>query len=253
MSKISLAAQLYSVRNDCATDLPSVLKRLSAIGYEGVEFAGFYGHDAVQVRQWLDDFGLQCAGSHTSLALLADDTFDDTVATNKIIGNRFVVVPGLPKECTESLDAWKRTAVRFNDLAERLETHGMRLGYHNHFIEFTPIDGTYPWDVFFSNTRNVIMQVDTGNARHAGVNAAPFIERYPGRAITVHLKEWTDDPTGAVVGEGKVDWNQVFTLCETVGGTEWYIVEQETYPYPPLESMEKCFVNIRRMLEQRKG
>jgi len=248
MSRIPYALQLYSVREDCARDLAGVLKEVAQMGYQGVEFAGFYDHRARDVRGMLDDNGLACAGSHTPLAHLQGDALDGTVALNKEIGNRFLIVPGMPEEYRQSLDTWKRAADVFNGIAERLAPVGMSVGAHNHTAELTPLDGVLPWDAFFAQARNdVVMQMDTGNARAAGADATDLLTRYPGQAATVHLKEWTDDPKGALIGEGKIDWPKVFDLCESVGGTQWYIVEQEQYPYPPMVCARKCLDNIRNM------
>ncbi len=91
------------------------------------------------------------------------------------------------------------------------------------------------------------MQFDVGNALYGGAEAPPFLERYPGRAKTVHLKEHSNTDDTAVVGEGDVPWDVIFHLCETTGGTEWYIVEQESYAHSPLECVERCIKNLRAM------
>lgn len=91
------------------------------------------------------------------------------------------------------------------------------------------------------------MQLDTGNALVGGAEPAPILKRYPGRALTVHLKEHSATNDKALIGEGDVDWPLIFDLCENVGGTEWYIVEQETYPVPPLEAVRNCLENLRKM------
>ena len=246
--KLPIGLQLYSIRNDCEKDLPGSLSQVAEMSYDGVEFAGYYGHSAEDVRKMLDDTGLVCCGGHFKLDAFLGDEFDKTVAFNKTLGNRFLVTASLPAEYRADLDGWKRAADLFNEVAERAAGVDMRVGYHNHHIEFEEIDGTLPWDVFFSNTRDdVVMQIDTGNARDGGCDPAPFIERYPGRATTVHLKEWSDAENGSVVGDGKEDWPTIFRLSETVGGTEWYIVEQETYPVPPMESVQQCIDNLRAM------
>lgn len=248
--KIPVALQLYSVREDCTKDLAGVLAGIAEMGYDGVEFAGYYDYGAEDLKRMLDNYGLRCVGAHTGIATLLDDEFEKTVEFNRKLGNRLMIVGGVPEEYRSSLEAWTRTADLFNGIADRAKAAGMRVGYHNHHVEFQAVDGQYPWDVFFANLReDVIMQFDTGNARHAGVDVSPFIERYPGRALTVHLKEWTDDPKGAVIGEGKVPWEKIFRLCESVGGTECYIVEQEIYPYPPMECVRRCLENLRRMWE----
>ena len=91
------------------------------------------------------------------------------------------------------------------------------------------------------------MQLDTGNALVGGGDPVETLERYPGRALTVHLKEYSATDDKALIGEGEVRWDDVFGLCETTGGTKWYIVEQETYAYPPLKCVDLCLRNLRAM------
>jgi sugar phosphate isomerase/epimerase len=248
MSRIPIALQLYSIRHDCERDLPGTLKRVAEMGYEGVEFAGYYGRSAQELRAMLDDLALVVAGTHIRLDTLLGDQLAETVAFNRVLGNRFLIVPGLSEERRNSRQAWLGTAGIFDQVAGRLAAEGMVTGYHNHHIEFTPMDGELPWDTFFSNTRpEVVMQVDIGNALHGGGDPIPYIARYPGRAVTVHLKEYAAANPKALLGEGDVDWGQVFQLCETVGGTEWYIVEQESYAYPPIECVDRCLQALKAM------
>ncbi len=248
MSRIPIALQLYSVRKECERDLPGTLKAVAEMGYEGVEFAGFYGRSARELRAMLDDLGLQVAGAHIRIESFLGDQLAATVEFHRELGNRFLIVPSLPEERRNSRQAWLETARLFNDLAERLIREGMYIGYHNHHVEFTPIDGELPWDTFFSNTRpEVVMQLDLGNALHGGGDPISFLERYPGRALTIHLKEYSADNPKAIIGEGDVQWAKVFELCESVGGTQWYIVEQESYAYPPLECVERCLQALKAM------
>ena len=245
---IPIALQLYSVRDDCQRDLAGTLAAVAKMGYPGVEFAGYYGRSARELRRLLDDLGLQVAGTHIGLETLQGDDLARTVEFNRELGNRFLIVPGLAEEHRSSRAAWQRTAGLFNELAARLAPHGMQTGYHNHHIEFTPLEGELPWDTFFANTRpEVVMQMDTGNALHGGADPVPFLERYPGRATTVHLKEYSGAYNQALIGEGDVRWAEVFRLCESTGATQWYIVEQESYAYPPLECVERCLRNLERM------
>jgi len=129
-----------------------------------------------------------------------------------------------------------------------VKPYGMRVGYHNHDFEFKPLDGELPWDIFFGSTReDVVMQLDTGNALQGGGQPTAFLEKYPGRAVTVHLKEYSAADENALIGEGDVPWAEVFRLCERVGGTQWYIVEQEKYPYEPLECARRCLEALKAM------
>jgi len=248
MGAIPIALQLYSVREDCKKDLPGVLKKVAAMGYAGVEFAGYHDYSAKDLRRMLDDNGLKAAGTHTGIQTLLGDEFEKTVDFNKTLGNPYLIVPGLPEEYRNSIAAWKKTAGLFNDIAKRAKKVDMRVGYHNHSHEFQTMDGEYPWDAFFGTAKkDVVMQLDTGNALHGGADVTPFLERYPGRAITVHLKEFSKTNDKAIIGEGDVRWAKIFDLCESIGKTKWYIVEQESYAFPPLECVDKCLQNLRKM------
>jgi len=246
--RIPIGLQLYSVREDCKRDLPGTITAVAKMGYKGVEFAGYYDRSDKQLRKMLDDNGLLCCGTHTGLDTLLGDNLARTIEFNRTLGNKYLIVPGLPEKYRNSRQAWLNTAKLFNELAEKVKPHGMRVGYHNHSIEFTAMDGELPWDTFYGNTRkDVIMQIDVGNAIHGGADPLPYLYKYPGRAITVHVKEFSKTNKKALIGEGDVNWKAFFALCKAVGQTEWYIVEQESYAYPPLKCVEKCLRNLRKM------
>ncbi len=247
---IPIAVQLYSVRDDAAADLPGVLAAIKEMGYEGVEFAGYYGHSAETIKKLLDDNGLQCCGSHIGIQTLLPTVIEAAIEFNRTIGNKYLIVPGLPHEYTATREAWRRTADTMNEISDLLTPLEMQTGYHNHTIEFLPLDGELPWDTFFGNTKpEVVMQFDTGNAMHGGADAPPFLERYPGRAKTVHLKEYSKGEKGyeVLIGEGDMPWDRIFQLCETTAGTEWYIVEQEGADHPPMKCIDLCLQNLKKM------
>ncbi|MCD6444490.1 sugar phosphate isomerase/epimerase [Candidatus Bathyarchaeota archaeon] len=254
MGKIPIALQLYSVREECARDLEKTLKAVADMGYDGVEFAGYYGRSAEELRRMLDELGLKVAGTHIAIDTLLGDELEKTIEFNRILGNKFLIVPWLPESMRNSKEAWLKTAKLFNEIAEKLKPEGMYVGYHNHHIEFKPMNGETPWDIFFKATvPEVVMQLDTGNAMYGGVTSdgvLEIIKRYPGRAMTVHLKEYSSTNPKALIGEGEMKWREFLKLCETVGGTEWYIIEQESYAYPPLECVRRCLENLKKIMEQ---
>jgi sugar phosphate isomerase/epimerase len=246
--KIPVGLQLYSVRAECQKDLPATIAAVADIGYQGVEFAGYYDYSAKELRKLLDDNGLKCCGSHTQLDTLLGDNLPKTIEFNKTIGNKYLIVPWLDPNKYNSVEGWKKAADMFNELAEKVKPHKMMVGYHNHMHEFKPVDGQVPWDIFFGNTRkDVIMQFDTGNAMHGGGDAIPYLKRYPGRAVTVHLKEYSATNKNAIIGEGDIPWEELLNLCETIGGTKWYIIEEEKDVYPPLKAAELCYKNFRKL------
>ncbi len=246
--QIQFGLQLYSVRDDCGKDLPGTLAKVANMGYTSVEFAGYYGRTAKDMRKLLDDNGLTCCGTHTGIDTLLGNNLAGTIEYNQILGNKFLIVPGLAEKYRSSRQAWLETAKLFNELAEKVKPAGMLVGYHNHSIEFKPMDGEMPWDTFYGNTvADVVMQLDTGNACHGGADPLPFLYKYPGRAKSVHIKAYSKTDGKALIGEDDINWAAFFALCRAVGGTEAYIVEHESYAYPPLECVERCIKNLQAM------
>jgi sugar phosphate isomerase/epimerase len=246
--KIPVGLQLYSVRKECEKDFVGTVAAVARMGYQGVEFAGYYNYDARDLRKLLDDNGLKCCGTHTQLDTLLGDQFEKTVEYNKILGNQYLIVPWLAEEKRKTVQDWIALAGMFNELADKAQSHGMRVGYHNHTFEYQPLEGQLPWDVFALNTNwNVILQFDSGNAGEGGAETLPFLKKYPGRTVTIHLKEFSKTNKKAILGEGDVPWPEVFKVCETIGGTEWYIIEEEKDVYPPLQCVEMCLQNFRKI------
>jgi sugar phosphate isomerase/epimerase len=254
ISSIPIALQLYSVRHECEKDdgrnFPNVVEAVAKMGYEGVEFAGYYGWDAADIRKVLDDNNLPCCGTHVGIQTLLGDELERSVEFHRTIGNRFLIVPGLPEEYRCCADAWKRTAGLFNEIAEKLAPHGMVTGYHNHAVEFQPMEGEVPWDILFGSTRrDVVMQLDIGNAIHGGGDCAAILRKYPHRATTIHIKDYGGAPE-AVIGEGEVDWKELLPLIAEIGGTQWSIVEHERDPARALSDVDRCLRNLRRMIDE---
>ncbi len=256
MVRVPIGLELYSVRTEMDKDVYGTLKAVAKMGYEGVEFAGPPKHSARVLRAILDEAGLVCCGWHTPYALVQDDKLAETIAFNKIVGNRRIVIPGLPGNLVGAREKWRAMADVFNKLADKLAPHDMVTGYHNHHTEFAPLDGETPWDTLFSNTdRRVIMQLDTGNAFYGNGDSVAILKKYPGRAGTVHLKPYSKsagkaDPRQGfrpVIGEDELNWKEIFRLCETTAATDWYIVEYESDAFPPLEAVERCLKALKAM------
>jgi sugar phosphate isomerase/epimerase len=245
--KIPIGLQLYSVRNECEKDLPGTVAAVAKMGYRAVEFAGYYGRDAKTLRKLLDENGLKCCGTHIGLETLLGDNLPKTIEFNQTLGNKFLIVPGLGEKYTKTRQAWQDTAALLNELADKVKPHGMRVGYHNHTTEFKELDGELPWDTFFGKTKKeVVMQFDTGNAMLGGGDATVYLARYPGRAATVHVKPFSKAKPNALLGDDELPWPKIFELCETTGGTEWYIVEYESDAYPPLVSVQKTLEVLKK-------
>jgi sugar phosphate isomerase/epimerase len=240
--KIPLGVELYSLRDQCRTNLPGMLETVSQIGYKGVEFAGYHGRTAQQLRQMLDDNGLVACGTHTPYESVLPDKLKETIEFNHVIGNKFLIVPSMS---AHSKDEWLAKAKLFNDLSEQVKPEGMWVGYHAHAHDFEKFDGETAWDLFFGNTKpDVIMQLDTSNCRDGGADPLTILQKYPGRARSIHVKANGGGPE-AVIGEDKIDWPAVFAYCESKGGTQWYVLEHETSK-DPVGAVKRSFEALKK-------
>jgi sugar phosphate isomerase/epimerase len=225
-AKLPVGVQLYSVRDVAPKDLPGTLAKIKSFGYDGVEFAGYYGKSASELRQLLDANGLKCCGTHTGLDSIRGDALKATAEFHQTLGNGFLIVPGLPRQ--DKAQGWADLGKQFSEIAVRAKELGMVVGYHAHGGDFAPVEGQVPWVVFFDNASpEVAMQLDTGNCLGGGGDPVAMLKRYPGRSRTIHLKPHGGE-AGAPIGKDTVPWTEVLTICETTGGTEWYIVEHES-------------------------
>lgn len=246
--KPQVGLQLYSLRQDMPKDVPGHLMKIGKMGYKGVDFAGYYGKSAADLRKMLDDAGLTCCGTHTGWNTVQGDELKKTAEFNATLGNPFLIVPGLPGTATANKDAVMKTAEILAKASELAKQYKAFVGYHAHGGDFSKkFDGVTVWELLFDNTpKEFIHQIDFGNCMDGGGDPIAMVKKYPGRSRTVHLKEH-GGPKGAVVGEGTVPWKDVFEVCETVGATEWYIIEQESYKGAPIESVEACAEAMKKM------
>ncbi|MCX6569187.1 MAG: sugar phosphate isomerase/epimerase [Candidatus Aminicenantes bacterium] len=243
--KIPVGVQLYSVRQAAEKDLPAVLEAIGKMGYKGVEFAGYYGWDSKpkELRKLLDGNGLKCCGTHTDLETVIGDNLKATAELHTVLGNSFLIVPSLQAKDAQE---WLDLAKRFNEIAAKAKILGMRVGYHAHAGDFRKLGDTTSWEIFFDNTDpDVIMQNDMGNCMSGGGDPVAILKKYPGRSASVHLKEF-GGPETAVIGQGVIPWAEVFQVCETTGGTAWYVVEHEVGD-DPMGSIRGCLEGLRKM------
>jgi len=247
--KYKIGLQLYTVRDSMAKDFEGTIKEVAKIGFAGVEFAGYYGHSAEDIKRILDENHLKCYGTHTQLTDLLGDNFEKTVKFHKIIGAPMIIVPSLPHERMKDKAAIIDTAHLFDELATKLKPYGLQIGYHNHAAEFQKVNGEYPWDIFYGNcSNNVKIQFDTGNAKSAGEDALPFLKKFPGRTATVHVKDFSATNHDALLGQGDVKFSEIIPLWKGRKAPTYFIIEQESYPEPSLVCAAKCFETFRHMM-----
>jgi len=231
--KIAIGCQLYAVRSEFTKDVPGTLKTLAQMGYEGVEFWGYRGTasvykdaagkewSAAQLKQLLDENRLKCCGIHLSVSALEDANLQTTIDANKTLGNKFLNIASAQKEM-QSAASIKKFAEFLNAASVKAGAQQMLVGYHCHGGDFTKVDGRMAYEMLFEQVKpEVNMQVDVGHALKAGVDPVVYFKKFAGRAKTVHLRE-SDDKKFDSPG-----YQELFSVMETVAGTEWYIVEEE--------------------------
>lgn len=247
MAKIPVALQMYTVREDAGRDFVGTLRKVVALGYAGVEFAGTGGMTAPDLKRLLDDLGLQVAGSHVGLDTL-EGALDAALEYNLTLGNRFVVCPWLPEDRRRDADDYRRLADVLNDIGRACRELGLQFCYHNHAFELQSFNGQTGLDILFEATDPDLVkaELDTYWVEYGGASAVEYLRRYAGRTPLVHLKDMADDPqrSFAEVGTGTMDFDAIFAASEAAG-VEWYIVEQDTCQRPPLESVEISLKNLR--------
>ena len=241
--KIPVGIQLYSFRKQGEKDFPGIIRKAAELGFRGVEFAGYgpYGEKPEELRKMLDDAGLKAFGTHTGYNLVMPDTIQKTIAFHKTVGCPYIIVPWIDPKQMENRDACLKVAEILTRASETAQAAGLHVGYHAHGGDFKKIDGGLTaWEVLFDHTpKPFVHQMDLGNCLGGGGDPYKLIERYPGRSLSVHLKEH-GGPSGAVFGQGTVDFKRAMTLCERVGGTACYIIEHESDPENAFASAKRC-------------
>lgn len=251
--KIPVGLELYSVRNELKQDLFGTVRAVAKLGYEGVEFYAPYFEwtpaYAKDVRRLLDDLGIRCFSTHNSARSFTPENLPHAIELNQILGSRSIVMASAGK--VENIDGWKKVAETLNQAADKLKSAGMRAGFHNHQVEFQPLQGQLPMEVLARNTdKSVILQLDVGTCLHAGADPVAWIEKNPGRIVSMHCKDWSSNPDKGyrvLFGEGVAPWKRIFEAAEKVGGIEEYLIEQEGSAHPPMETVRLCLENFRKM------
>jgi sugar phosphate isomerase/epimerase len=248
---IPVGLELYSVRNALKDDLAGTVRAVAKMGYQCVEFYAPYFEwtesQTKDMRKLLDDLGIHCYSTHNDSSYLGPEKISRARDLNLILGCKYVVMASSHEK--PGLDGWKTVADSLNLAAEKLEPSGLKAGYHNHQAEFTPNGGFLPIEIIAKNTKaSVMLQLDVGTCIEAGSDPVAWIRANPGRIRSLHLKEWSPEAgKGYTVlfGEGVANWKAIFEAAESVGGVEYYLIEQEGSRFSELDTAKKCLETFR--------
>lgn len=231
--------QMYSIRDLAEQSLDSALAAVAEIGYKYVEFAGFFGHTAEEVKAMLDRYDLKVSGTHTQFWELEND-FEATVAFHKAIGNKNIIVPGYDLSSKEKIDTYIE---KCNAIAPKLAAEGINFGFHNHSAEFYPVDGVIP-EIELETRADIMLELDTFWAFNAGEDPIAWMKRLykEGKLSVIHLKDGFKGGRGVALGEGEAPVAAVRALAEELGIT--IVVESEGLDPSGCEEIARCFAYL---------
>ncbi len=246
-----IGVQLYSVRDEMRKDPLGSLKQVAAMGYEYVEHANyvdrkFYGYTPQEFRKVLDDLGLKMISGHTVMGRQHwdearkdfSDSWKYTVDDAAVLGQRYVVSPSMDNSMRSKYDDFMHYMEIFNKCGELCKKQGMKFGYHNHDFEFSEkLNNEKLFDIMMRSMDpdKVVVQLDMGNLYNGGAVALDVVRQYPGRFENLHVKDEIIASSGGdkyestIIGKGIVNAREVIDLATKIGGTEVYIIEQESY------------------------
>lgn len=186
MRNIRMASPLYILLEECEKNLEDVLRKLAEIGFDGIEFLGFFGHSAEEVRAMLKSNGLEALGNHVPYQELTADA-ESILAFHQTVGCRYLTVADLP------LDDFSNVSVRLSVLAEKAAEKGIRLLYHNHdqeLIEKTAEVDNLAFIMDHISADVLALEPDLGWIEIGGGNPAWYLKRYADRCPVIHLKDY---------------------------------------------------------------
>ncbi len=234
MSETHIGIQLYSVRDGMKEDFEGTLKKISELGYDSVEFAGFFGRTADEVNSLLKKYNLTLLGTHSPFDDLVNN-YEGTVAFHKAIGNKYYIIPCHDLSSQEKLDEFVELV---NPISEKLEKDGITLCYHNHAHEFNMLEnGEVIYEQLLYRT-NLKMEVDTYWAFVGMQNPVGLLKRLGDRVIFAHIKDGSADGNGTPLGLGEAPVAEVVAYIKEQGIP--MVVESETCNPTGLKEAEIC-------------
>jgi sugar phosphate isomerase/epimerase len=250
---IPAGLELYSVRNELKKDPEGTVRAVAQMGYQGVEFYAPYFEwsesQTKQMRKLLDELGIRCFSTHNDSSYLSAEKIGRARDMNLILGSKYVVMAS--SDPKPGLDGWKAIADALNSAADQLEPSGLKAGYHNHQREFTPVENQRPMEIIAKNTKpSIMLQLDVGTCVEAGSDPVAWIRANPERIRSLHLKDWSPDPEKRykiLFGEGAAEWKKIFEAAESIGGVEYYLIEQEGSRFSELDTARKCLQSYRQV------
>jgi sugar phosphate isomerase/epimerase len=244
-----IALQLYSLRDRLPGDFDGVIRQIAAMGYAGVETAGFPGTTPQAAARLFADSGLTVCSAHIAPPTVENQA--ETFATLALLGCRRAVVAWQPPELFQSLDGIARVADLLNAAARLATAHGVALYYHNHWFELAAVAGRPALHHLLDRLDPAVqLEVDTYWVRTGGMNPADLLRELGSRASLLHIKDGPctiEDPMVAV-GDGIMDFPAVLGAAN--GHPEWLIVELDRCATNVLTAVDRSFRYLNTLIQR---
>ncbi|WP_413517763.1 sugar phosphate isomerase/epimerase family protein [Carnobacterium maltaromaticum] len=241
-----IALQLWSVQDETEKDFFGTLEKVAEMGYDGVEFAGYYGKTADEIQVKLAELGLKAAGSHIQYEQFLTN-LDEVLAFEKVLGNKNLIVPWA---AFDTVEEWQSFADNMKTIAEKVAAAGFNFSYHNHNHEFEEINGQPILTWLLQEVPTLNVELDTYWVQFAGVDAVEYMANYAGRMKLVHLKDQKENPIESTeIGNGVLDIASYVKQAEE-NGVDWFVIEQEAFTQPTLKSVEIGLINLKRIIAE---
>lgn len=240
MYPLPVALQLYSIREDLAKGFDAAVRRVAAMGYAGVETAGFPGTTPAAAAKLFQELGLTVCSAHSALPL--GDKKNEVLDAMDALGAKRLVLAWLGPEYFEDLGKVYQAADMLNAAAEVARGHGMTVGYHNHWQEFNLVDGRPAYEHMLERLApDVFWELDTYWAHVAEHDPAEVLRKLGPRAALIHVKDGPGNMTDPMTatGEGVMDWPHVLGAAEA--HAEWLIVELDRCATDMMTAVEKSY------------
>ncbi|PEL07748.1 sugar phosphate isomerase/epimerase [Bacillus sp. AFS017336] len=245
---LPIALQLWSVKEDAELDFFGTLEKVAKMGYDGVEFAGYYGKSASEIKAVLNKLGLKAAGAHVSADQILHQ-IDDVIAFETELGNKYIVCPWAN---FNSLEEWKEFAEQLQHSGKKLSEAGLSLVYHNHAHELVAVENEYILDILLNAVPSNLLkaELDAYWLEFAGVDAVEFMSKYKGRTPLIHVKDMAQSKEESTeIGNGIMNIKGIVQQAK-LNSVEWLIVEQEAFTKPQLVSVEIGLNNLKKILAE---
>jgi sugar phosphate isomerase/epimerase len=253
MKKFNIGLQLYSIREYMKDDVDNALREVKAAGYDFVEFAGYFGKSAEEIKSLLDKHNLKAISVHQTYDVFLDRP-EKEIKYIKDIGAKYCAIPWLPAEKQAGTKEFPNVIKDIKKVGKMLSDNGLQLLYHNHDYEFEKYNGKTKLDILYESIEPsyLMTEFDTCWVKYAGFDPAKYILKYSGRSPVIHLKDFiltgeTSGPVYALIddkgnpmkkdkkensflhkplGKGIQDFESILKAAEKAG-SEFLIVEQD--------------------------